>query len=67
MAYQEEDFGSDGSYKPASDSDSEEEKYALGELPEGLWLIDTGTGHDLTDRAGPEKNHIQHSQWPYLN
>ena len=35
-----------------SDSESEEEDLRQGELPEGLWLMDTGSGHDLTTPAG---------------
>jgi hypothetical protein len=37
-----------------SDSESDEEDTRLGELPEGLWLMDTGSGHDLTTPAGAE-------------
>ena len=37
-----------------SDSESDEEDLRQGELPEGLWLMDTGSGHDLTTPAGAE-------------
>jgi hypothetical protein len=37
-----------------SDSESEEEDQIPGELPEGLWLMDTGSGHDLTTPAGAD-------------
>ena len=37
-----------------SDSESDEEDQIPGELPEGLWLMDTGSGHDLTTPAGAD-------------
>ena len=36
------------------DSDSDEEKYIQGVLPELRWLMDSGSGHDLTTPAGAE-------------
>ena len=37
-----------------SDIESDEDEDEPGELPEGLWLMDTGSGHDLTTPSGAE-------------